>query len=323
MNAGEQPLPAIVPRGENPGLEPLRPRRTATWLPPAVRPTTVTYHPAPVPDSPMPQRGVPLLETETFQRVPVDPAIVTPRLQQVIITRFCERSSYNQFLPPEPEWIDYRITLTTELTARSVRSQWSARFEWWLLCDVTTSYALLAQLRRLDPRVRIFLTGPADVAPVAPELADRIAPSWSPRLVMHDDADILAETSLDSDDIIHRAFLQDVEDEAAAFWASGYPYWLRVPASGYQFDPEQRRILRMTHPRSMFQTLFHRVAVSREPHTVRMEHGRAPYVYPGAAVYDRPSWMMVVHGGNVSNRMFKRELVTDWDELRAGFLLPE
>jgi hypothetical protein len=311
-----------VDRARVAGVERSGRREAAPWLPQPVRPATATYQPLPVPGSPIPQHDVPLLETETFQRVPVDPAITTPRLQQVIVTRFSERSPNNHFLTPDPDWIAYRHVVIETLTARSVRARSFAGFAWWLLCDVTSSYEQLARLRRIDPRVHIFLTGPADTPAVAPELADRIAPAWSPRLVLRPDTDILAETSPDSDDLIHREFLQDVADESPAFWTSGYPYWLRDPACGYQYEPGQQRVVEMTRPRSVFQTLYHRAAVSREPHSVRMLHGRAPQVYPGAAVYGRRCWMMVCHGGNVSNRMYKGEPVVDWDELRAGFDLP-
>ena len=149
------------------------------------------------------------------------------RMQHLIITRFAVR--FPEHPAPSPEWIEERFDLLERYTAPSMRNQTVGDFEWWLQCDVATDQAVVDRLRAVAPQVRVALVGadPGDGRAIA--TAD--ARGWSARAHVRPGTTILVQTRLDSDDVLHPAYLADLEAELPLFLAHGDVEWLRIAAT--------------------------------------------------------------------------------------------
>ena len=226
-------------------------------------------------------------------------------IQHVIFTRFSVRIG-DATVPQPRAWIDERIALLERFTLPSIRAQQSADFTWRLLCDVQTDPDVAEHLRALDPRIRLAMIGPKPEHGAVRAQADMVADRWRIDGAIRPETTTLIQTRLDSDDAIHPAFLQDVTDEMPIFLVSGSQDWLRVAACGYQYDVASRRLYRRIFPRGPFQSYYQRIVPGRPPLQMPANHGAATLTTVGLASYERWSWLQVVHGGNIHNRIFAR-----------------
>lgn len=243
-----------------------------------------------------------------------------PTVQHLIETRFSLLTSKN---PLTREWLDYRLELLRKYTLPSVAAQTVTSFTWLLFCDESTDPEVLAQLREEERRVpsaQIALTG------------GKNAPLDIVRSMVQQDVDVLITTRLDSDDAIAERYIELVQSYAAPFQNSEYERMLVNCPRGYRLDtrgdtPEAPLLYRDWMPNSPFHSLFERPQQS-QPQTVlafqhdvlrrryanlqRLEslrtghtggHSRMHQHYPTHQDESMPAWLIVVHDGNVVNRI--------------------
>ena len=239
------------------------------------------------------------------------------RMQHLIITRFAVR--FPEHPAPSPEWIEERFDLLERYTAPSMRNQTVGDFEWWLQCDVATDQAVVDRLRAVAPQVRVALVGadPGDGRAIA--TAD--ARGWSARAHVRPGTTILVQTRLDSDDVLHPAYLADLEAELPLFLAHGDVEWLRIAATGYQYDSRSREIQSRFYCDGSFQSYYCRVGPDLPARPMPSNHSRTASKVWGYAPEVRPSWIRIIHGGNVMNRMDPSLPSADVDAVGREFRL--
>jgi hypothetical protein len=239
-----------------------------------------------------------------------------PRVQHLVETRFSIRTRRN---PLSREWLDYRLGLLRRYTIPSVSAQTTDSFTWLLFCDESTDPEILEQLHeeeRLLPVLRVALTGrgraPVDIV----------------RSMVRPDTDVLITGRLDSDDAIADRYVELVQSYADAFHRSEHERMLVNCPRGYRLNVRERpRLYRDWMPNSPFHSLFERPRQSR-PETVltrvheclreryaglqRLKqltggktdgHSRMHQHYPTHQDESMPAWLIVVHEGNMVNRI--------------------
>ncbi|HMJ73576.1 MAG TPA: glycosyltransferase [Solirubrobacterales bacterium] len=244
------------------------------------------------------------------------PPTTTPKIQHLIETRFSLRTSRN---PLTREWLDYRLGLLRKYTLPSVAAQTVSSFTWLLFCDESTDSEVLEQLHSEERRLSTFevaltsgTSGPLDVV----------------RSMVKPETDVLITTRLDSDDAIAARYVELIQTYAAPFHQSGHVRLLVNCPRGYRLDTrEGPRLYRDWMPNSPFHSLFERPRQS-EPETVlaaaheglrkryadrqRLEtlrtghtggHSRMHQHYPTHQDESMPAWLIVVHEGNMVNRI--------------------
>ncbi len=239
-------------------------------------------------------------------------------IEHLLVTRFSIR--IGDATSPQPRsWVEERLALFERFTVPTLRAQQVADFTWWLLCDPQTDPDVADRLHALDPRIRLAMIGPEGEHDAVRARADLVATGWRAAGLVRPETTILVQTRLDSDDGLHPAFLQDVTDDTPLFLASGSADWLRVAACGYQVDTRSRRVFRRITPRGPFQSYYQHLVPGQPAITMPSHHGIATLTITGMASYARWSWLQVVHGGNIDNRIASRERVRDVDTVARTF----
>ena len=245
----------------------------------------------------------------------IDSLIPVERVQHLIITRFAV--VFPEHPAPTATWIEERFALLERFTAPSIRNQTVTDFTWWLQCDVATDQAVVDRLRAVAPQARVVLVGPRppDGAPMA--VAD--ARGWSARDHVRPDTTILIQTRLDSDDMLHPAYLADLETDLPYFLAHGDVEWLRIAANGYYYDSRSRKIHSRFYCDSPFQSYYCRVGPDLPARPMPSNHERTAQKVWGFAAQNRRAWIHVIHGGNLKNRMNRSASRIDVDAVARDF----
>lgn len=242
---------------------------------------------------------------------------MTPKIQHLIETRFSLRTSKE---PLAREWLDYRLGLLAGFTLPALAAQSADEFTWLLFCDESTDPEILDQLRDEEqrlPATRVELVrsghGPLEIV----------------RSMVRPDTDVLITTRLDSDDAIADGYLELIQSYAEPFHHSSHERMVVNCPRGYRLDTKEAtaKLYRDWMPNSPFHSLFERPSrtppatvlgsaheelrkryngYERLPQLPTGEpggHGRLHQHYPTHQDESMPAWMIVVHEGNMVNRI--------------------
>ena len=239
-----------------------------------------------------------------------------PTVQHLIETRF----SLQAGRPLTREWLEYRLGLLRRYTLPSVAAQTVSSFTWLLFCDESTDAEILEELRMEERRLstlQLALTG------------NSRAPLDLVRAMVQPDTDVLITTRLDSDDAIAKRYVERIQSYAETFHHSRHERIIVNCPRGYrlQLGDDRPRLYRDWMPNSPFHSLFERprrtsvetvlsgvhetlrrrYADQRRLETLRTGgtggHGRMHQHYPTHQDESMPAWLIVVHGGNMVNRI--------------------
>lgn len=235
------------------------------------------------------------------------------RVQHILETRFSVRLRAHRLTL---EWLEERLELLRRFTLPSVAAQTTEAFDWLLLCDVSTHPEILAQLReeaRRVPALRIELT------------SDERPPLAVIRSAVHPDAGVLITTRLDSDDAIADRYLEAVHQYTKSFMHSDSENLVVNFPRGYRLDRVARRLYAGWMPNSPFHSFFERpghapvatvmgqspklkelYATYRYLSSLGLEssgHARRHQHFLTCQDESIAAWMIVVHGGNLVNRI--------------------
>ena len=216
----------------------------------------------------------------------------------LILTRFSVRGSLDQ-PPASAAWLEYRLGLFRDYCVPSVAAQTCRDFRWLVLCDVSTPAATVAEIEAMAGSEL-----PLEVVMTSPErgVIDEVAT----RTRSHDR--LLITTRIDSDDAIPIDFVQRVQTYADPFVAHGRRAMLLNFACGYKLLDEQRELHETWNPHSPFLSLFERLGPGAQVATVQSgNHGYMQQRYPVHVDVTPAMWLEVVHGGNVSNKVYAIE----------------
>ena len=241
---------------------------------------------------------------------------------QILMSRFNLRVGEVEGAYRDPVWLERRFRVMARFAAPAIRSQRWPHFLWWLLCDVSTRPALLADIRALDTRVRIALIGDeAEIDPAARPLADacfakfgKVARALDPA------ADITMSTRFDSDDCLDRDFTQRGVDRIPLFLDTGLPRFLVVAGSGYQWNDVEKFAIPLTRPTIAMQTMYERADMVEAFQGAYVgNHMKVPLLYPGFADVSERAWLYVIHGDNDSGWMRRSAVHLTASDLRDRF----
>lgn len=240
-----------------------------------------------------------------------------PKIQHLLETRFSVRM---RATPPTSEWLASRLELLRRFPLPAVAAQTSDTFTWVLFCDESTDRDVLDELyeeERRVPTMKVALTNaertPLDVV----------------RSLVEPDSDLLITTRLDSDDAIAEPYIEAIQSYAEPFHHSSHERMVINFPSGYRLaaGDGEPRLYRDWMLNSSFHSLFERPrlaqpeTVMETTHTVLREryagyrhlaelplghttgHARLHQHYPTHHDESMAPWMIVVHGGNLVNKI--------------------
>jgi hypothetical protein len=207
-----------------------------------------------------------------------------------LITRFNLRGSLADRRPLDPAWLTERLDLFERFCLPTVKGQTEQNFRWLVMFDPETPEFAQARIReyaKWPNFVPIFLWPGVEGAARKAVQAQLGEPP-----------EILVTTRLDNDDGLCRTFVEQIQRRAHVT----APTVLEFPV-GYVWH--KSRIYRYHFPHNAFGTLVEpRTAAGTEGFLTvctgsHLDIGRLGTV---VEVSPRPSWLQVVHGGNLENR---------------------
>lgn len=234
-----------------------------------------------------------------------------PVVYHALLTRFNIRSSgvgYKR--DQDPKWLEQRFALFDQFCVPSVVTQTQERFEWLIFCDSETAPQVLERLQAVDPRVRTVLVQPA---------------ANPPELKLHHyvpaGTDVVISTRLDNDDALNRHALRRVREHVEMFTSTGHKRWLYNPALGFKLDVAAGQLYEAEHKSNPFLSLFELATDDEPPVGAHAgSHVHMHTLYPTFQDTGSRLWLQVVHGGNVSNCIRRRDTAVSIAALGEDFV---
>ena len=218
------------------------------------------------------------------------------RFRHPILTRFNVR--IEQCDPPGPDWIGHRFAIFERFCFPSVRSQTNHNFDWVVFCHPEMPAALRERVRALAEWKTfrpIFFFNVFDQAMVRAAIADLV------QGFSH-----LITTRLDNDDAVSRTFVDTIQKHF-----TGQDFEFLNFTNGYIW--QQGRLYRGQNLCNPFVSLVER---AENYATVYCgNHAHLDRIGPVVQIPEPAAWLQVVHGRNLSNRVWGRPLALG-DELR-------
>lgn len=203
-----------------------------------------------------------------------------------------------------PEWLESRFEIFERYCLPSFAGQTCSDFTWLCCLGDDTPQRFrdkMEEYRRLVPQIRVVYFTPAE----ARRLVDRQEENRCAKLeqeirgLVSPGETYVLTTNCDNDDAVSAHFIEDLQAEAARCKPERT---LMSCMYGLQLFLKQGYLLKMRYPHNHFLTLVE--PLSGPLRTVEWYgHTRANRLLPTRYLTDRPLWLEVVHGNNVSNAL--------------------
>jgi hypothetical protein len=215
-------------------------------------------------------------------------AFAVAAFQHFLLTRFSVKTRRGF---PSERWVRRRMEIFEKVCLPSVAAQRDAEFTWIIAVGPSTPPDVLQRLRE---RQQVF---PYVVLPIT---NGWLTPAKEHmRSALRAGVGHVITTRLDNDDALARSFMATVQEQ---FDGQDFEF-VNLPR-GLVKRLGDKRCAPLSHRSSPFLSLIERArgfkTVCVCQHGAAARHGSVRQVQAPAA------WMMVVHGGNVSNRMYGR-----------------
>jgi hypothetical protein len=221
----------------------------------------------------------------------VQSILLPGKAAHVVITRFSVRLSAAT-PPPSNEWIESRFPLLEAYCLPSLIQQTRRDFTWLLLVDRTTPDWATERLREYAATAPF----PVEVLAFAPEEPGALGEYVGSLAPV--ETEMLITSRIDSDDAVSLDYI-----ERTRLVADSVPpgtCLAIVFTQGYELD--HGRLYWRPFPRSPFASLCE--PMTAHPHTVMdAEHEEIDTLAPVREERGAPSWIQVIHGDNVLNRV--------------------
>lgn len=214
-------------------------------------------------------------------------------MTHLLLTRFAVLIRRTLSRGPQPltsGWLARRFALFEQYCLPSVQAQTAGQFHWWIYVDSSVDAAISDRLRAYDARIEVR----TDSHKALPELPD----------------ERVLTTRLDSDDAIPATYCEALLTRADK---SSLPTLLDCP-SGWYLDHGSRRIYQGRG------TAFKALVCAGGPAQPSLYARSADVIadaYKTETVTKRPSWLRVVHGGNLTNQFRPKGLTHPLKSLRG------
>jgi Putative rhamnosyl transferase len=221
--------------------------------------------------------------------------IMKKKIQHFILTRMALGS-------PSVDWLLHRFDIFERFCVPSIRSQTSQDFAWLLAISRAAPDWIVQRLRHCAPNA-IVVFGERRFCNWARIIAPMVRPDFS-----------LLTTRFDNDDILHRTFVEVMQNEARCLPDCTV---LDCPL-GYQMDFHTLRCgLHRTRFPSPFSSLIER-ASDKKRTVFCAPHMDLAKSHPYYCIDTRPLWVQLCHERNRKNKV-KVTLGHDWRELLPDF----
>jgi hypothetical protein len=222
-------------------------------------------------------------------------------VQHLLLTRFSVRIqpsenpwafTTDQELPRG--WLDERLRLFRDYCMPSVRHQTCADFAWLVFCDRSTHPDVLEVLYQWaddTPQMLVALTDEFRSSAAGPHIDDA--------------ADVVVTTRLDSDDAIHQDYVAAIQGHIPKFAESAKDTLLVNFPRGYKLNEQTGDLFFHWETRSHFHSLLEKHPGAGVQTVLSHTHSSMHTLHPTLHDDTFPAWLEVIHGGNVSNKLYK------------------
>jgi hypothetical protein len=217
-------------------------------------------------------------------------------MKHYIITRF----NTGKTLPNDDDWIKYRLELIETYTFKSLQNQSCKNFEWIILINRDrTDEICKGKLNKLGATL---LTS-----------EDLYKYTFNNSIQKH----IVISSRLDSDDVVHKDFVNIIQDTVSGGGESP-PYVIDFPyGSTYKTGKVASLKLNYTTPFLSFVEILNKDLKL----CYNKKHPNMCKIYPVVNINTNvPMWMQIIHKSNVSN-IHRKQIITNYDITDYGINL--
>lgn len=206
----------------------------------------------------------------------------------------------------EDEWMDDRLSVIENTTARSLRNQTCDNFLWLCFFDYRTSVKHRQRIGRIYEIIPNFIPVYVKVFAKIPNYFSTNFQRACKRHVFElcdRDTDIVIQTRIDIDDYLHRTFIQKVQDYAITTSAETkqlliFPYGYNLNMRGWK-----KELWKRYYDRNQFCSFVEKYGdemdgVWRTGHESMSRYGKK-VIMPE----DDPMWLWIAHDYNLSDRI--------------------
>ncbi len=201
------------------------------------------------------------------------------------------------------DWLEQRITLFEQFCLPSVAGQTNQNFTWLCLFDKDTPADVRQRIGRCQeqvPQLRACYFSAEEASEfLSPD--DAVNCRFIRRTVsslLDDDDEFVITSNLDNDDALSIHFVDRVQQ----LFLADRRRMLYSFVCGMQYFVQLDAIIRMHYPHNHFLTLVE--DAHSDFHTVQFYgHTNARKRLPNTDILERPYWLEIVHGHNVSNEL--------------------
>jgi hypothetical protein len=224
-----------------------------------------------------------------------------------IITRFSVRAPGDVQRYRHPEWLEERLTLLGRFGAPSLLSQTSHNFTWLIFADIASPQWVRDGLSEISSGIPVsqFFVEPKQWKSALNDFLQGERGQGVP----------LITSRLDSDDLLHRDFVQEIA-------AAAVPEVVLNMPTGFRLRVNDMHLFRVGHKRA-----FESLCTASPQHIFDFQHGKAADVFPSVEVRPREGmWIQTVHDHNIANastRGYPCARADGFDMLADAIVRPE
>lgn len=209
-----------------------------------------------------------------------------------------------------PEWLAERFRLFEAFCLPSIVNQ-TAEFTWLVLFNSETPEVYKERIASYQAKYPYFV--PLYLKPYTDDL-----PVLQQYIYEHSKTPYIITTKCDNDDILHRDYMQLIQNQFAEQECTMLHY-----ASGMQYDVQNQILYSCQYLNNHFHSVIERCTPTI--HTVLQIDDRKAYnmSYMEFGNHKTPMWVELVHGCNVYNRIMNwnmRPLYCDTKNILGSFL---
>ena len=200
------------------------------------------------------------------------------------------------------EWLEKRFALFESYCIPSIKNQTCKNFIWLCLLDKDTPESFrcrIEEYKKEIPQLHACYFSAEEASHYTDDdnykrcrfIRDTVRAKL-------EGEDFVITSNLDNDDAIHQEFVRRVQQEFLSYPKETLVSFKR----GIQYFVSNNAVVRMFYPHNHFLNLIERT--NKDFCTVEFYgHAHARKVLPNIDILEKPYWMEVVHGNNVSNEL--------------------
>lgn len=181
-------------------------------------------------------------------------------------------------------WMENRLKLFRQFCYPSIWRQKNQNFTWLLLFDEKTPERYIKEIERLRYKNLVI---------VKDKETESSRNIFTKAIKQLNNAEYLITTRIDNDDAFHKDAVKIIQENFTG-------QKLEALNFNYGYCWKDGRIYLKCYPNNMFCSLYEKVVDNRF-NTVDTEHSYLSIRFKTKTIVDKPYWLLVMHGENLSN----------------------